>query len=74
MRDLDDKTKGDVHQQVLDMFGRDYALGGVATFAELGMADFPLNATGKAMKLEMVEPVMSYSKLHNGLNRHGVRL
>ncbi|KAK5092222.1 hypothetical protein LTR70_001970 [Exophiala xenobiotica] len=72
-RDLNGKTNGDVHRQVLDIFGRNYALVGVAMLGELGMADFPLNATGKIMKLEMVEPVMRYLKLHDGLERHGVR-
>jgi len=62
VRDLNGRTKADAYQQVLDLFGKDYALGGVATLEELGLTDFPLNATGKIMKLELVEPVTNYLK------------
>lgn len=42
-----------IEQRVLDLFGKDYALGGVATLQQLGLDDFPLNSTGKIMKLTL---------------------
>ena len=44
------KTEDQVKQQVIDLFGKDYALGGICALQQLGLTEFPLNATGKIMK------------------------
>lgn len=47
---FNDKTANKVKQHVVDVFGDVSALGGACTLAQLGMSQFPLNATGKVMK------------------------
>ena len=62
VQDLKDKTKDDVKKQIIDLFGPDYALGGVATLKDLGLDKFPLNATGKIMKRDLEAPIARYLK------------
>lgn len=51
------KSKADVKQHVTDMFGPDYAMGDVLALSELGLSEFPLNATGKILKRELLERI-----------------
>lgn len=51
------KSKADVKQHVTDIFGPDYALGDVLALNELGLGQFPLNATGKILKRELLERI-----------------
>ncbi|CAK1361817.1 4-coumarate--CoA ligase 2 [Cercospora beticola] len=60
VEDLHGKTAEDVKSQVLTMFGKDYALEGVVTLRQLGLNSWPLNATGKLMKLELMPKVEEY--------------
>ncbi|KAI5359126.1 putative AMP-dependent synthetase/ligase, ANL domain, AMP-binding enzyme domain superfamily [Septoria linicola] len=60
VEDLQGKTVEELKREVLDKFGKDYVLEGVATFQELGLKEWPLNATGKIMKLELVPRVTEY--------------
>lgn len=60
VRDLGSKTKDEVKAQIVNIFGVDEALGGVATLKELGLDDFPRNATDKILKRDLEGPVADY--------------
>lgn len=49
-----------LEQDVLDEFGKDHQLGGVVSLEQLGLKEFPINATGKIMKIELKEEVDRY--------------
>lgn len=53
-------TKDDLRQRIIDVFGAEYGLGGVATLPELGLSQFPVNATGKIPKRELEAPVAAW--------------
>lgn len=55
VKHLGPSTKDAVRKHILDIFGPDYALGDVLTLEELGMEDFPTNATGKILKRELLD-------------------
>jgi hypothetical protein len=44
------KTEDQVKRQVIDVFGEASAMAGACTLDQLGLSQFPLNATGKVMK------------------------
>lgn len=48
----------DLETLIVDMFGKEYALGGVLTLAQLRLSEWPLNATGKVLKLELKEAAL----------------
>jgi len=56
------KTENEIKQHVLDLFGKDYALAGAMTLKQLNLDKFPLNATGKVMKIDMLEIVATHLK------------
>lgn len=60
MQDLGSKTKDEVEEEIIKIFGPDSALGGVATLKELGLSEFPLNPTGKIMKRDLEKPVADF--------------
>lgn len=60
LKALNGKTEDEIKQQVLDMFGKEYALGPVTTLEQLGRQGFPLNATGKIIKRDVLEWVKEY--------------
>ncbi|KAF2161264.1 hypothetical protein M409DRAFT_69872 [Zasmidium cellare ATCC 36951] len=60
VKGLGGKTEEEVKRRVEEMFGRDYAVGSVVTLEQLGRREFPLNATGKIIKREVVELVEGY--------------
>ncbi|KAK4553875.1 hypothetical protein LTR86_009050 [Recurvomyces mirabilis] len=54
VQDFKEKTEQQLKQHVLDLFGKDYALAGAASLEQLGLKAFPLNATGKVQKLDLL--------------------
>lgn len=50
-------------QEIIDVFGPDSALGGVASLKELGLDEFPLTVTNKIMKRGLEGPVAEFLKL-----------
>lgn len=60
VQSLGTRSKDEVKQHILDVFGKDYALGGVADLRDLGIGAFPLNSTSKVMKIELQKLVARY--------------
>lgn len=60
VRSLNGHTKEQVMKHVVDMFGYDYALGGVATLQDLGLTDFPINPSEKIMKIDLQRAIAQY--------------
>ncbi|KAF7195640.1 4-coumarate--CoA ligase 1 [Pseudocercospora fuligena] len=54
------KNEDEVKKEVMDKFGKDYALEHVVGLKQLGLEAFPLNATGKIMKSELVPSLKEY--------------
>lgn len=54
VQDLNGKTEDEIREEVVRMFGKDYAVGPVLTLKQLGLTAFPLNLTGKIMKSELL--------------------
>lgn len=54
--------KPNLEQVIIDKFGAECALGGVLTLDDLGMSTWPLNPTGKIMKITLKEAVQKRSK------------
>jgi 4-coumarate--CoA ligase len=44
------KTEDQIRQQVVDVFGEASTPAGACTLHQLGLSQFPVNATGKIMK------------------------
>lgn len=57
---LNGKTEAQVKSHVRTVFGKDYALGGLASLEQLGLAEFPFNPTRKIMKSEVRKAVIKY--------------
>ena len=57
---LNGKTEAQVKSHVRAVFGKDYALRGLATLNQLGLVEFPLNPTRKIMKSEVQKAVINY--------------
>ena len=55
-----DKSEAETKQRILDVFGKDYALGGAVSLEELGLNAFPLNATGKVIKTSLLERLLDF--------------
>ncbi|WPG98344.1 4-coumarate--CoA ligase 2 [Acrodontium crateriforme] len=49
---LNRKSKDQIKQCVLDHFGKDYTLAGLVSLEELGLTNWPLNATGESSRSE----------------------
>ena len=58
VRERNGKTDEGIKHRVVETFGSDYALAGVASLDELGLTDFPLNATAKIQKFDLQERVV----------------
>jgi hypothetical protein len=54
------KSAEELVGRVFEMFGPDWQLGGVIEMRALGIESFPLNATGKIQKSEIVPLVEEY--------------
>lgn len=55
-----DKSEAETTQHILDLFGKDYALGGAVSLEQLGLDAFPLNATGKVIKSSLLERLLNF--------------
>lgn len=53
VEDMKGKTADEVKEEVLRKFGKDYALEHVMSLEQLGLQTWPLNPTGKVMKMEL---------------------
>ena len=53
-------------QAVVDGLGPDYALASIITLDQLSMVDFPINATGKIMKIHLKESAIRYLQRTQG--------
>ncbi|TKA59713.1 hypothetical protein B0A55_13136 [Friedmanniomyces simplex] len=60
LQDFHGKSEAQVKQGVINLFGNDYRLLGAASLKQLGLNAFPLNATGKVMKVELQRVVEEY--------------
>lgn len=58
------RDKENVEEHVIKTFGDDFALAGVMTLQELGLLEWPLNATSKIMKRDLHRLVSS--RFHEG--------
>lgn len=52
-----DTTPQKLQALVVEHLGPDYPIGKVFTLEELGMQEFPVNVTGKVMKIELRQAV-----------------
>ncbi|KAK1089604.1 hypothetical protein LTR48_000364 [Friedmanniomyces endolithicus] len=64
--DFNGKDDRQIRKCVLDLFGKDYHLAGVASLQQLGLDAFPLNTTGKVQKLEFQTFVDRYLTIRSG--------
>lgn len=55
-------TAEQIKQHIREILGRDYTLGGVACLKQLGLVEFPVNATHKIIKSEVQEAVLKHLK------------
>ncbi|KAI0595128.1 hypothetical protein F4775DRAFT_605405 [Biscogniauxia sp. FL1348] len=56
------KTEQQIKDHVRAVFGRDYALGGLASLKQLELVEFPLNPTHKIIKSEVQSAVLRHIK------------
>ena len=59
-RTLSGKTPDDIREHVLATLGKSHVLGGVLELHQLGLQEFPVNATHKIMKRELEEAVTQH--------------
>lgn len=57
---LNGKKGNDIEKYVCSKLGGEYALGGLASLEQIGLQEFPVNATHKVVKFEVQEAVMRY--------------
>ena len=62
LNSYDGKTEVQIKDHVRAVFGKDYALGGLASLKQLGVIEFPLNPTHKIIKSELQTIVIRYLK------------
>lgn len=51
------KTKKDLENLVIELFGQEYGLGGVLQLQELGFETWPINESGKIKKPDLQDAV-----------------
>lgn len=54
------KNKDEIKNHVLRMLGKDYALGGLFLLKQIGLQEFPVNATHKIIKFEVQTAVVEH--------------
>jgi hypothetical protein len=64
VEDFKGKTIDSIKEHVIATCGVDWQLGGVIGLKDLGLASFPINATGKTQKTALVSPLAQYLALH----------
>lgn len=57
VRSLEGVTAEDIIQHVKGCLGKEYTLSGVASLAQVGLKEFPVNATHKIIKAEVEKAV-----------------
>lgn len=57
VRSLEGIAAEDIVQHVKQCLGKEYTLSGVASLAQVGLKDFPVNATHKIVKAEVEKAV-----------------
>ena len=60
VQDLKGKTSDQVKEEVLSKFGQEYALENVVSFEQLGLTQWPMNATGKIVKTDLRDAVKRF--------------
>ena len=50
---MNGKNEAEIKAHVRAVFGKDYAIGGLASLKQLGLVEFPLNPTHKVIKSEV---------------------
>ncbi|QIW94780.1 hypothetical protein AMS68_000298 [Peltaster fructicola] len=56
-----DKTENDLKSEVVEVLGKDYAIGGAVTLKQLGYDDWPVNPNiGKVNKIELKAALLRY--------------
>lgn len=56
------KTDAQIKDHVRVVLGNDYSLGGLASLKQLGLVEFPLNATHKIVKSEIQAALLKHLK------------
>jgi len=56
------KSEAQIKDHVRAVFGRDYALGGMAELKQLGLIEFPVNQTHKIVKSKVQMAVVEHLK------------
>lgn len=64
LRSLGGKSPRDIDQHVEEVLGEQYSLSGLVTFEELGLTEFPVNATHKIMRSEVEALLLKYLELN----------
>lgn len=59
---LDGRPKVEVSAHIEGTFGQAYVLGNVLELNEVGLADWPINASGKMMRTEVQQAVLNHLK------------
>ena len=57
------KSAAEIKAHVRTAFGRNYALGGLASLMQLGLQEFPVNSTHKIIKSEVQLTVLKHLNL-----------
>jgi 4-coumarate--CoA ligase len=57
---LENTSAEQIKQHIWTVMGKGYPLGGVVCLKQLGLVDFPVNATHKIIKSEVQEAVLRY--------------
>lgn len=60
LSDYNGKTEDEIVRYVRNVFGGDYALGGLISLKQLGLHEFPINPTHKIIKSEVRMAVMRH--------------
>ncbi len=55
-----DKNEDDIENHIRRVFGEGYALRGSSSLKQIGLHEFPVNATHKIMKFEVQKAVMEH--------------
>lgn len=64
---FNDKNENDIKDHVCRMFGPEYALAGLSSLKQIGLQEFPVNATHKIVKFEVQMAVEQHLKKINSV-------
>lgn len=60
VEDLNGKTVEQIKEEIIKMFGQEYALEDVVSLEQLGLQQWPMNLTGKVVKTELMTKVQEF--------------